>query len=499
MARIIVLMLFAATAMAQIPCDNLNTISIPGTTITTIELIPPGPYKPPADAPAFPPPPSINLPEYCRVAAVLKPSSDSHIEMELWLPAEGWNGKFQGVGNGGFAGTISYSAMVLALREGYATASTDTGHKGGNALFGIGHPEKIVDYAYRSVHEMTLTSKTLIGEFYGKQPRLSYWNGCSTGGRQGLMEAQRYPEDYDGIIAGAPANYHSNLHASDLAVAVPILKNPDSNISRAKLEMLHRAVMNACDDLDGVEDGILADPHKCNFDPSSLLCRDNDSENCLTQLQLDTVRSIYAPTTFTSGEIIFPGKAMGSETTWMMFNSEEPSPVSMGTFHLTYQDADWDWETFEKDRDTALANEKTGFINAVDPDLEAFKARGGKLLLYHGWNDFGIAPDNTVNYYSSVLSEMGSEQDNWLQLFMLPGVGHCRGGTGPDQANYLSAMERWRETGVAPDSITAYRAADNRIDMTRPLCPYPQVAAYTGTGSTNDANNFICKTPETRE
>jgi len=389
--------------------------------------------------------------------------------------------------------------MAWALREGYATASTDTGHKGGNALFGIGHPEKIVDYAYRSVHEMTVKSKALIREFYGNQPRLSYWNGCSTGGRQGLMEAQRYPQDYDGIVAGAPANYHSHLHASDLAVTIPILKNPERNVPRAKLEMLNRAVLDACDDLDGVKDGIITDPHQCHFDPASLLCEGEDSENCLTRPQLEAVKSVYAPTKFTSGEIIFPGKAMGSETTWMMFNSRQPSPISLGTFHLTYQDAEWDWRTFVTDRDTALADEKTGFINAIDPNLEAFKARGGKLLLYHGWNDFGISPDNTVNYYLSVLSTMGPGQEDWLRLFMVPGMGHCSGGSCPDQADYMSAMERWREAGIAPGRITAYHVTDNRVDMTRPLCPYPQVAIYTGTGSTNDATNFVCRTKDIKE
>jgi feruloyl esterase len=499
MYRFLIIMLFTATALAQIPCRGLNTVSLPDTKIIALRLIPPGPYTPSAGGAASSPASPVILPEYCLVAAVLRPSPDSYIEMELWLPTEGWNGKFQAVGNGGFAGTISYSAMAEALREGYATASTDTGHIGGNAIFGVEHPEKVVDYAYRSVHEMTVKSKALIREFYGKQPRLSYWNGCSTGGRQGLMEAQRYPEDFDGIVAGAPANYHSRLHASDLAVAVPILENPESDIPPAKLKILNRAVMNACDDLDGVKDNILTDPHMCNFDPSILQCPGGDSLNCLTRPQLDAVKSIYAPVKTASGEIIFPGKTMGSETGWMTFGSIRPSSVSIGTFHLAHRDMNWDWQTFDPDRDTALADEKTGFINAIDPDLEAFKARGGKLLLYHGWNDTGIAPDNTVNYYSSVLSTMGSGQDNWLRLFMVPGMGHCSGGSGPDQAGYMSAMERWREAGAAPDRITAYRVTNNRVDMTRPICPYPQVATYTGTGSTNDAANFVCRMPGAKE
>jgi feruloyl esterase len=224
------------------------------------------------------------LPAYCRIAAILKPSSDSEIGIEVWLPSEKWNEKFQAVGNGGWAGSISFSAMASALQEGYATASTDTGHKVMNSSFGIGHPEKVLDYAYRSVHEMTVKSKTLVAAFYSKNPRLSYWNGCSTGGRQGLMEAQRYPDDYDGIIAGAPANYHSHLHSADMALAVPILKDASLSVPQSKLVILNKAVLSACDELDKVKDGILSDPNQCHFDPSVLLCRNgigstNDTAN----------------------------------------------------------------------------------------------------------------------------------------------------------------------------------------------------------------------------
>jgi feruloyl esterase len=416
--------------------------------------------------------------------------------MEVWLPAEGWNAKFQAVGNGGFAGMISYSAMAIAMQEGYATASTDTGHKGGNALFGIGHPEKVVDYAYRSVHEMTVKSKTIMRAFYGQNPKRSYWNGCSTGGRQGLMEAQRYPDDFDGIVAGAPANYHSHLHASDLATSVPHMKNPASGVPVSKLAMLNQAVMAACDGLDGVKDGLLENPDKCRFDPASLLCSGPDAEDCLTGPQLESIKRVYAPAKMKNGDVIFPGKAPGSELGWGMIFGKQPSPVSMGTFQITYQDANWDWQTFDTDRDTALADQKTGFINAIEPNLKAFKDRGGKLLLYHGWNDTGIAPGNTVNYYSSVLAKMGEKQDDWLRLFMMPGVGHCSGGIGPSQANFMSALERWHEAGQAPEEITAYRVNNNRVDMTRPLCPYPQVARYKGVGSTNDAANFVCAPPQ---
>ncbi len=493
MLSYLAIMLFALNTAAQSSCEGLTALSLPDATITAAELMPAGPFKPTPQP--GPPQPAITLPAYCRVAAVLKPSSDSSIEIEVWLPAETWNGKFQAVGNGGWAGVISHSAMAYALQEGYATASTDTGHKGANSLFGIRHPEKVVDYAYRAVHEMTVKSKAIISAFYGRNPALSYWNGCSTGGRQGLMEAQRYPEDFDGIVAGAPANYHSHLHTSDLVESVPVLLNPASAVSSAKLALLNRAVMAACDSLDGVKDGLLADPHKCRFDPSSLLCRAGDEENCITPPQLEAIKRIYAPSKMKTGEVIFPGKALGGELGWTFVFGKQPPAVAVGTFQLTYQDPDWDWKTFDPDRDVTLADQKTGFINAIQPDLKAFKARGGKLLLYHGWNDALIAPDNTVNYYSSVLAKMGSKQDSWLRLFMMPGVGHCSGGDGPSQANFISAMERWREAGKAPDEITASRVNSNRVDMTRPLCPYPQVARYQGVGSTNDSANFVCKAP----
>ncbi len=490
-------LLFALNMTMPVPCEGLKELSFPDAKITIAELVPAGPFnqggRMPQGGPAQNP---LTLPAYCRVAAVLTPSSDSNIEMELWMPIENWNGKFQAVGNGGFAGMISYPAMAMALQEGYATASTDTGHKGGNALFGIGHPEKIIDYAYRSVHEMAVKSKAILGAFYGQSPRLSYWNGCSTGGRQGLMEAQRYPEDFDGIVAGAPANYHSHLHASDLAISLPHMKNPDAGVPDSKLALLNQAVVAECDGLDGVKDGLLEDPTRCRFDPASLLCSGAETDKCLTALQLESVKRVYAPAKMKNGDVIFPGKAMGSELGWSMIFGKQPSPVSMGTFQLTYQDANWDWRTFETDRDTALADQKTGFINAIDPARKKFRDRGGTRLRYHGWNDAGISPENTINYYSSVLKTLGPGQDNWLRLFMMPGVGHCSGGVGPSQANFMSAMERWREAGEAPEHITAYRVTGNRVDRTRPLCPYPKVARYKGIGSINDAANFVCEEPK---
>jgi feruloyl esterase len=424
----------------------------------------------------------------------LKPSSDSHIEMEVWMPAENWNGKFQAVGNGGWAGTISYPAMATALQEGYATASNDTGHKGGSALFAVDHPEKLVDFAYRAVHEMTVQSKAIISKYYSRGPRLSYWNGCSTGGRQGLMSAQKYPEDFDAIVAGAPANYQTHLHAWDLSVAVPVAKNPASALSAEKLQLLNTAVIAACDALDGVKDGLLNDPRACKFDAATLQCRAGAAADCLTADQVANVKRIYAPAKTSSGEVVFPGKDYGSELGWTA--NQAIGALQSGSFVVAYNDAKWDATTFDLDRDLKVVDEKVGsIVNAVNPDLRAFKARGGKLILYHGWNDTAISPGNAIDYYTSVLKRMGGRQEDFVRLYMAPAMNHCGGGAGPNQVNWMAALERWREGGVAPDRIDAYRVANNRVDMTRPLCPYPQVAHYKGTGSTNDAANFVCKAP----
>jgi feruloyl esterase len=522
MVNVLVFVL-AGSLYAPTPCESLKTIALPDATVTVAEMVPAGPYTAPGPGGAPPALPGargaapaagapgggrgrgqapaavpILLPAHCRVAAVLKPSPDSEIEMEIWLPSENWNGKFQAVGNGGWAGVISYAAMASALQEGYATASTDTGHKGGNALFAIGHPEKVVDFAYRAVHETAVKAKTLISAFYDRSPRLSYWNGCSTGGRQGLMEAQKYPDDFDAILAGAPANYQTHLHAWDLTVSIPTLKDPSSAVPAAKLALLNKAVLDACDARDGVKDGLLNDPRACHFDVATLLCRGADADTCLTGPQLETVKRMYAPAKTKGGEVIFPGKDPGSETGWTVISGgSQPPGVSIGSFQVAYNDANWDWKTFDLDRDIKLVDEKVGAtINAVNPDLSPFKARGGKLLLYHGWNDTAISPGNSINYYSNVLSKMGQKQDAWVRLFMAPGMQHCGNGPGPNQINYMGALERWRESGVAPDQLIASHVTGNRVDMTRPLCPYPQIAQYKGVGSTNDAANFACKAPQ---
>jgi feruloyl esterase len=503
---------FVPGAFAQTSCENLKSLSLPNVSFTSVESVPAGPFQAPqgggrgqaavagfanAAGASRGGAPALMLPAHCRVAMVLTPSSDSHIEMELWLPASDWNGKFQAVGNGGWAGSITFPAMAQALKEGYATASNDTGHTGQDPAFGIGHTEKLVDFAYRANHEMTVQSKAILTAFYGKASKMNYWNGCSTGGRQGLMEAQKFPDDFDAVIAGAPANWWTHLHAWDMNVATTALKNEKMFMTPGKLATLNKAVLQQCDALDGVKDGLLNDPRKCKFDPSVLLCKGVDSDACLTAEQVEGAKLVYAPAKRKNGEFIFPGKEPGSELGWtqQLNPIKAPIPLILGTFRVaTYQDANWDWHNYDLDRDVAAADEKFGYVN-VPYDLSAFKARGGKLLLYHGWNDAAISPENTINYYQNVLHKMGPKQDAWMRLYMVPGMNHCRGGVGTDQFNKMAVVERWREAGTAPEQIIAAHVSGNTVDMTRPLCPYPQVATYRGTGSTSDAASFTCKAP----
>jgi feruloyl esterase len=498
-ALLLATVIYGHALNAAASCESLSSLALQDTSITVAQLVPAGGFTLPGIGPEAMQQFS-RLPAFCRVAATLTPSSDSDIKIEVWLPAVGWNGTFQAVGNGGWAGNISYGALASALQEGYATASTDTGHTGGNATFAIGHREKVIDFAYRAVHEMAVKSKTIIAAFYDRAPRFSYWTGCSTGGRQGLMAAQRYPEDFDGIVAGAPANNQTQLCAWRIAVEAKILQEPTSVVPQAKLALVNRAVLAACDALDGVTDGLLTDPHQCNFDPAALMCRGGDADDCLTAPQVEAVKMGYAPAKKKTGELIYPGLVPGGETGWAMLTAANPEPggIDVGMFrYVAHEDPAWDWRTFDLDRDSALIDKKAGFIDATNPDLSAFRARGGKLIIYHGWNDGGsggaISPQNSVNYYSSVLAKMGSQQQDWLRLFMVPGMAHCGGGPGPNQVNWTAALERWRESGIAPDQLIASRVSDNRVNMTRPICPYPQIAQYNGVGSTNDAANFDCK------
>jgi feruloyl esterase len=487
-----ILFLFALPLAAQTTCERLAQAAIPNAVIALAAPVTAGDFKPEQSA-GGPNSPTLHVPAFCRIAATLHPTSDSSIGIEVWLP-EDWNGKFQAVGGGGWAGVISYPAMAAALAEGYATSSTDTGHKGSNAEFAPGHREKMIDYGYRAVHEMTVVAKLLITARYAGSPRLSYWNGCSTGGRQGLQEAQMYPADYDAILAGAPANYLLHLNAWDLQAALINQKDEVHLVPATKLAMLHRAVLEKCDGLDGVKDGLLNDPRACKFDPSALLCKGSETAACLTAAQLESVQAMYAPAKRKDGTLVYPGMPYGGEQLWTRLFAPSPFGIALSTYrYAVHESAAWDWHSFDLDADVALADRKLGYVHAINPDLTAFRDRGGKLLMYHGWADQLISAENSINYHAAVERKMGGNQDNWYRLFMVPGMGHCRGGDGPNQFNAMGALERWREASEAPVQILATHVTNNNVDVTRPLCPYPQVAVYKRVGSSNDATNFVCK------
>jgi tannase/feruloyl esterase len=494
----------AVTPASGATCESLASVSLKDATVTRAELVPAGKLSladggrrgqtrsnPYADLPAF-----------CRVVATLTPSSDSDIKIEVWLPASadgggGWNGKFQAVGNGGWAGTISYAAMADALRAGYATASTDTGHVGGRGTFALDHPEKLIDFSWRSEHEMTVKAKDLVKAFYSATPKRSYWNGCSTGGRQGLKEAQMFPDDFDGIIAGAPAN----RTAISLWIADAVLKDPASYIPPAKYPVIHQAALAACDAADGLKDGLIDDPSKCRFDPAVLLCKGADEPSCLTNAQVAAAKKIYSPATNPrTGAELFSSLVPGSELGWgIQAQGPEPSANIYDQYrYVVFKDVNWNWKTFDFDKDVARGDRPENVImNATNPDMKAFFSHGGKLLLYHGWSDPQVPTLNTIKYYNSVVKSLGGADKaaDRVRLFLAPGMGHCGGGEGPSVFDKVGPLERWVEQGKAPDVLPASHVADGKVDRTRPLCPYPQVARYKGNGSIDDAMSFECAAP----
>jgi len=487
-------------------CESLASLTLPNATITLAQAVGSGSFIPPnpagpAAAPPAPTPAFRDLPAFCRVAATLKPSSDSDIKVEVWMPTSGWNGKFQAVGNSGWAGAISYSAMADALKRGYATASIDTGHVGGTGAFALGHPEKYIDFGYRSPHEMAVLAKAIIAGHYLTAAKHSYWNGCSTGGRQGLMEAQRFPADFDGIIAGAPANPRSAVNALQLSFTQVLLKDDASFIPPAKYRLIHQAVVEACDALDGVKDDLIADPTRCHFDPRVLQCKGDEAPTCLTTAQVESARTLLSPArSRKTGEELFPGYEPGAELDLAdprAFGSKDAITRPVDHFkYVVFKDPNWDWRTFDLDRDLAKANEVDhGISNVTNPDLKKFAGNGGKLLMYHGWADGAVPPRASVNYYTSVVNTAGglAKTGSWVRLFMVPGMHHCSGGEGPNTFDVVGALDQWVEQGTAPDQIVASHLTNGKIDRTRPLCPYPQVAEYKGTGTTDDATNFICK------
>jgi feruloyl esterase len=482
-------------AAAATSCENLSKLALPHSTVTLAQVVSAGQLSLPAGAvqtfPGFPPPNFGNLPEFCRVAATLQPTSDSEIKIEVWMPASGWNRKLESVGNGAWAGSVSYRDLASAITAGYAAASTDTGHSETTAAFVVGHPERLIDFAYRAVHEMTVAAKAVAAAYYGASPTRAYFNGCSTGGRQALAEAQRFPADYDGIVAGAAANYPTHLQGAQVWTT-QITNQRDGYIPPAKYPLIHNAVLEACDALDGVKDRVLEDPRGCHFDPQAIACKGPDAPTCLTNAQVEVARKIYAG----PGATIFPGLERGSELGWATLSGPQPMALAAETYqYLVFKNPNWDYLTFDPVRDIALADKVAGpVMNSIDPNLKPFFGHGGKLLMYHGWADPGIAPENSVNYFNSVEDTVGgkSKASDSIRLFMVPGMGHCAGGDGTDDFDKIGTLAAWVETGKAPDHIPAAHKTKGVVDRTRPLCPYPETAHYKGSGNTDDAANFVC-------
>jgi Tannase and feruloyl esterase len=533
--RFFSLMLVAAGAVLTMSlpvqarsCEALSTLKLPNGTITASSMMA-------ADGFAVPPGPGANmqgpfdrgtaaakLPAFCRVRLTVAPA----IRIEVWMPASGWNGKFEAVGNGGKAGSISYAAMATALRAGYATSSTDTGHegRGSDTKWAFQHPELIADFAYLAIHEMTETAKKVIAAYYGAEPSSSFFNGCSTGGRQGLMEAQRYPADYNGILSGDPVIDYTHLQAAHFSIALRTRKVPGSYFPLDRLPAINKASLAACDAMDGVRDGLIENPLKCNFrkDPSALLCHGAESASCLTSAQLQTLKDIYAGYRASGGKVAYPGFMPGHETGWTLFllDGADPSQPftdlsavgAVGFFkYFIFDKPDWNFLNWDYDKDMSFADRKLASeINATDPDLKSFRSHGGKLLLYHGWTDPGASPLETVGYYDRMVATVSGTKpsmpgeetpafvdsiqstESFARLFMVPGMDHCGGGPGPNVFDAFGALVNWVQKGLAPDKIIAAHMTDGNASVTRPLCPYPETARYSGQGDTRDASSFVC-------
>jgi feruloyl esterase len=491
-----VLSALALGAHAATPCESMTATVLKGGSVTSAERVAAGQFPAPAGGPPEARALYPKLPAFCRVNATLKPSPDSDIRIEVWLPAEGWNGKLVEGGNGAYGSNFSYGVMAQALLAGYAATSSNTGHDGSSAAFVLGHPEKLIDWAWRAVHENAVAAKAVVRANYGNASKQAYFEGCSTGGRQAYGEAQRYPADFNGIVAGDPGINLTHQTASETWVAQQVHRGPGAAIPASKFAIIHAAALAACDERDGVKDGVIENPLQCKFDPGVLLCRHGDAPDCLTAPQVETARDMYRGAVDSKGEQIFPGLMPGSEMGWSALGGPEPMEYALDSYkYVVMKNPDWDYMTLNLDRDVLYADQTVAReVNNADPNLKPFFARGGKLLGYHGAADPGLTPLNSVNYYESVARTLGGVNvlSNSYRLFLVPGMLHCGGGDGTSTFDMIAALDQWVQTNQAPESIPASRVRDGKVDRTRPLCPYPKQAVYQGSGSTDEAANFAC-------
>jgi feruloyl esterase len=477
---------------AEDACSAIATVAMKGVSILSAKPVPAGA--------------SSNAPAFCEVRATIAPVEGSHIGAVYRLP-EKWNGKVLGIGGGGAAGNVTLEAAVAGLTRGYATVQNDLGHASTGAtdwafaLKGPGQPnrEAIVDFGHRATHVATVTGKEIASRFYQRPVQHSYWQGCSTGGRQGLGEVQRYPDDYDGVIAGAPV-YTPLTYSNAMLRVQAFHAKPESNLLPAHIPLIQKAVLAACDMKDGVADGILTDPRACTWDPGELACKAGASADCLTPAQIETVRRVYTGVKTKNGKWAAMPLMRGGESDWvarMIGTPQAPRGVNavLGAPFLSFivkHDASYDFMTFDPERDmAALESGLAAEVHQQNPDIAAFVKRGGKLLLWHGFNDPGPSPLSTIDYFEALRSKVPASKDA-VRLFLAPGVLHCGGGAGPDRFDTLSALESWVEKGTPPATMLATKA---NAPISRPLCPYPQLPRYKGTGDTNDAANYSCAAP----
>ena len=506
-------------ARAPMSCADLSALKLDGTTsITSATLVASGTLVVSSSVTL------TNLPPLCRVQGVSRPSPDSDIAFEVWLPeAAAWNGKFLSSGEGGYAGTLNYTRNGLdgglyeLVRRGYATASTDTGHRAADTWWAVGHPERAIDYLYRSKHVVTVAAKSVIAAFYGRPPSRSYFSSCSNGGRQGLLEAQRYPDDFDGFVIGAPWNFQSHSNAGFVWNA-QALSAPGATIPAEKLPAIAAAALAACDKNDVLADGVIANPRACRFDLKTLLCQGGETNECLTPPQIAALQKVYdGPKNPKTGEPIFPGFAMGGEMGWSgIVANRSATGLPNGYFaNLVFGSPQWDFRTFNFDSDMATADEKIGRLgNAVSLDYSAASRRGVKIIQYHGWNDQTLQPAYSPDYYDQVVRANNGldATQSFYRLFMVPGMTHCSGGPGATSFGAVgqqippvrdavhdiqTALETWVERGTPPAQLTATKftdaaAATRTVQLTRPLCLYPTVPRYKGTGDPSDAASFTC-------
>jgi Tannase and feruloyl esterase len=540
----------ASTPAMATPCTNLLSLQLHHTTITSATDNTTGVFVPPGSAPI------TGLPAFCRVTATLTPSSDSSIKIEVWLPETTWNGRFLGTGGGGFQGVITYSELASGIQAGFASSNSDlgTGTAGcsplycgsdgnmGNPLaiaFGdpaapstglFGHPERIKDFGYRAIHGMTVRGKEIADAFYGQRAHKAYFAGCSTGGQNALMEAQRFPNDYDGILAGAPAFNRTHLHMAGLALWQDTHASPGRLIQPGQMTLINQTVLKQCVGQDGgaPTDQFLTDPRDCHFDPKVLLCKGGQvPPACLTSDQVTTMEKYYAGTVDpVNGQVINPGPARGNETDNILalglaLQENLPEPAFDGLFYWVfgpsfgYPSGPVNFSNFDFHHDVDKVDDQlAAVLNANSTDLGEFREHGGKLLMYHGWADPLIPSQSSINYFNALVGNDGhgfqqasfgnggpalQRTQSYARLFMAPGLYHCSGGPGPNVFDALSPLVNWVETGTAPETIIATKfVADTppAVAMTRPLCVYPKVAKYNGSGSTSMAANFTCVTDE---